>query len=746
MLRFRLIRTYFLEIWLFFVATIVSTMALLSLVLYGNFETATADTINSLNQQFLAETHRINEYLQKMIKISGMELFFEPAIQQMMYQEQLSNFEMITGIRRLNSVQSMGLYTHSIYVYNASQRYVYSTSNRDSNPIDAFYDTGLGELLSPRSDIRRLAPIPRVIQDPSGPTPVYSFVFYESFPGEEGIHGALIINITIDWLREVLTGGQGLPFTVMFVNPSGQVAYHSDHSLFLHDVSHEPFFSRILNDQQTTGYFVQSSRTGRYLVFYSTSEDSTLYLIRLYSYDTLLGGIAAMRKKTWIVVFVFVAAGTAVAFAISRRLYRPIQQLVHTVGSRSTRKSQRESDLDYLCSSFQQLASRNRTLEEITASYRATLQKEALREILLVNAGMGKDIKAQFHEYGLPFDTNQHFRVMALKGVREADLSALPLAAETLRMTVPLSHSAVVILFQNLSPREERKLARTLRQKGARVIVCSGIVDQIHQLPRQVLRMQELTRFSFLYKKGSVLGSKDLNRMQPHSRYPTDLEQLLLHHLRQGLTKDALEIYEDFVKTVSVATYDHFRFSVKRLFISIQLLVREMQLRGMFAAYAEQDIDEFERFLDEMDSIAQLNERLSELFSSFEVEVLGSRLRRSSRITDEILAMIQREYTNPNMSLKYVSDAVGLSPSYASRLFKDVTEVSVSESILACRIDKAKQMLLDEPAPAREIAHRVGFLNENYFYTVFHKKTGKTPSRYRKQANMHGVESRTVNQ
>jgi two-component system, response regulator YesN len=111
-----------------------------SLILYKNFEKSMIDNLNQINKQFLNETSRINEYFNKMVKLSGMELFFEPSIQKLIYHDDLQNFEIITGIRRIDSIHSMGMHIHSIYIYNAKQEYVYSTSNFISDRLERFYD------------------------------------------------------------------------------------------------------------------------------------------------------------------------------------------------------------------------------------------------------------------------------------------------------------------------------------------------------------------------------------------------------------------------------------------------------------------------------------------------------------------------------------------------------------------------------------------------------------------------------
>lgn len=160
MSRLRILKTYFLEILLVFTIAILATIVTLSWFLNTHFERSTAMMVNTLNQEFLSETHRINDYLQKMIKISGMELFLEPSVQALMYREDLSNFEIVTGIRRLDAVMSTNLHIHSIYAYNATKGYIFTTSNLDSDHVDRFKDQGVLELLGGSADQRRLAPIP----------------------------------------------------------------------------------------------------------------------------------------------------------------------------------------------------------------------------------------------------------------------------------------------------------------------------------------------------------------------------------------------------------------------------------------------------------------------------------------------------------------------------------------------------------------------------------------------------------
>lgn len=78
-----------------------------------------------------------------------------------------------------------------------------------------------------------------------------------------------------------------------------------------------------------------------------------------------------------------------------------------------------------------------------------------------------------------------------------------------------------------------------------------------------------------------------------------------------------------------------------------------------------------------------------------------------------------------------VAEHVWLSPSYFSRLFKRIMGVGYNEYLTEQRIKKAKKMLRLNISVA-DIAVIVGFRDARYFSIIFHKKTGYTPSEYRR--------------
>jgi two-component system response regulator YesN len=58
------------------------------------------------------------------------------------------------------------------------------------------------------------------------------------------------------------------------------------------------------------------------------------------------------------------------------------------------------------------------------------------------------------------------------------------------------------------------------------------------------------------------------------------------------------------------------------------------------------------------------------------------------------------------------------------------------EYYTSLKIERAKQLLLENEMTVKEIAARLAFNEANYFSKTFKRLTGLTPSQYRKQASL----------
>ena len=94
-------------------------------------------------------------------------------------------------------------------------------------------------------------------------------------------------------------------------------------------------------------------------------------------------------------------------------------------------------------------------------------------------------------------------------------------------------------------------------------------------------------------------------------------------------------------------------------------------------------------------------------------------------------------YINENfrreISLDEIASVVSLSPSYFSKYFKNVTQVSFSEYLANLRLENAVNDMLMQNSTVSTAAFENGFANVKSFITQCKKVYGCTPAQYKKK-------------
>lgn len=90
---------------------------------------------------------------------------------------------------------------------------------------------------------------------------------------------------------------------------------------------------------------------------------------------------------------------------------------------------------------------------------------------------------------------------------------------------------------------------------------------------------------------------------------------------------------------------------------------------------------------------------------------------------------------NPALSQAQVAEALGYTPSYFSRYFKEKFQQTYHDYVTARRIQLAKQLMDEGDYAVTELAEKTGFTNDASFRRVFKAREGMTPSQYQQQKN-----------
>jgi AraC-like DNA-binding protein len=99
----------------------------------------------------------------------------------------------------------------------------------------------------------------------------------------------------------------------------------------------------------------------------------------------------------------------------------------------------------------------------------------------------------------------------------------------------------------------------------------------------------------------------------------------------------------------------------------------------------------------------------------------------------------EKQFLNPRLTLELLAKDVGLSTSHLSRIFNTELDSSFSDYINQLRVKQAKLYLSNTTFSNYTIVAiglEAGFNSKTTFNTAFKKYTGKTPSEYRKEAQL----------
>lgn len=118
-------------------------------------------------------------------------------------------------------------------------------------------------------------------------------------------------------------------------------------------------------------------------------------------------------------------------------------------------------------------------------------------------------------------------------------------------------------------------------------------------------------------------------------------------------------------------------------------------------------------------------------------EIIDELKRQISAVESENQTInILKDYINAHLeeklSREQLAAIVYLSPGYVTRLFRQETGSSLFDYIVTCRVERAKALLKQRDVPVGDIAQLVGYDNFSYFSELFKKRTGLSPSDYRK--------------
>ncbi|WP_274365830.1 helix-turn-helix domain-containing protein [Paenibacillus thermotolerans] len=138
--------------------------------------------------------------------------------------------------------------------------------------------------------------------------------------------------------------------------------------------------------------------------------------------------------------------------------------------------------------------------------------------------------------------------------------------------------------------------------------------------------------------------------------------------------------------------------------------------------------------LDEWETLDDLKRSCSVAFQELasQIQTIRHALGHRSLIL-QIRKYIEENYGNPDLSLNFLSDVFEINGKYLSKLFKEEFGENFLDFLIGHRIMNAKRLMLETGKPIQEISEEVGYTNYISFNRAFKNVEGVSPSDFRKK-------------
>jgi two-component system response regulator YesN len=134
------------------------------------------------------------------------------------------------------------------------------------------------------------------------------------------------------------------------------------------------------------------------------------------------------------------------------------------------------------------------------------------------------------------------------------------------------------------------------------------------------------------------------------------------------------------------------------------------------------------RFFFRLVCVGRLEQGARKLFE----ERKGTRRNCSTRTIEQVKQYLQQHYSE-KINLQEVADAVAMSRTYLSNLFKQETGTTIWNYLISIRMLHARKLLLGSSLKSYEIALKVGYENSIHFSKLFKDHYGLTPMDFKKR-------------
>ena len=459
--------------------------------------------------------------------------------------------------------------------------------------------------------------------------------------------------------------------------------------------------------------------------------------------------VSAIRALMLAILILCLLVGAGFAAGLSWQNYRPVRTMIEVLaplkmGGRSVPRD----EIALIVESTKEAVRENQNLRSYLQQNEALVQSNLLRRVLCGRIPLN-EIGGILRTLGTPADACYLVAVADIEMPAEQATAAakgmmtLAAAEGIQRLTSCLvaeiedERLGILIALPSEESGKETSLEIAGRiQEGLRddyhipVSIGLSVAAGVEKIPQTFREAVQAADYRIARGHYVIISYDQIAQVDDCYYYPLDRERQLINQVKAAdfaaVSAMVDEVYEEnFVRrqlSLSLVRCVFFDLIGTALKVLNELSAAKQEVLG-----PETEVD---HWLNQPATATEMRDKLKQVYGRI-CRWIGDHRQEdhNAKLREEIIAQLDRSYTDPNLSLVLLAERIGVSLSYLSRFIKDQTGYNFTNYLNRLRIERAKELLV-EGRTIGEVAVAVGYLSANTFIRTFKKYEGVTPGQF----------------
>jgi AraC-like DNA-binding protein/GGDEF domain-containing protein len=652
------------------------------------------------------------------------------------------------SLNRLNSYDIASPYIHSIYIYNGyTDTFYTSLPSAGMKSSEDFFDSDVIRKFSNIEKAYTKYPYPRIIQNRSDTfnqeteSSVYSFFYYENVYRGKADISAVVVNVSETWIHQLInTLDIHQSGDTFIINREGKLMSKSLNYPMLMDLSKEEYINNVLASNNSSGYFVSKVKGVKSVVTYVSSPNLPDWkFIQITAYDVIVKDITKLKNRTIIITTILLLIGIIYSILVSKRIYKPISIIEKNLKhfEKEYREGQYFHRQEFLRGILNEQKQLNiNVLDDMFSKLGVNLNLSLHFKVLIVKIDNFKEYCRKYSHADRELLNFSIFNIGEELGRASFNACFVDMRNDTMAVILNID-SSISEMDLNLCINEYINNIQITVEKLLKIslsIVVSTTAEDISLLNDIYNEALDASYYKLFYSDKCIIYTDIVHQIdEKEYTYPQQKHKFLFENLYVGDYDEVIKLYKEIIDEVSTYSYTSLKVYLLHLAFTVNITVTNLNKTNNVPISYNQNT--FIKQLNDAENLEEINILFINLFnyicSNIERRKNNKKDKNHDDLVSRVFKLIESKYMKPDTCIQSISEELGISSAYLGRVFTNKTSKTITECINDTRMEKSCDFLINSEESISLIAEKCGFTSITYFYKVFKKANGITPSEYR---------------